>query len=151
MKKRIFSLVLAIAFCVCLMLPASAVSVTEANVPDLEVTAQAVNPLSVNVGPARAGCAGYISGGYGQLTCTLGRSISGGYVQAAVSYGNSSGIVDCFVKLPNGAIQSLGAVSATGGSTPQVPIYSLPAGDYTFMFQCTTTAQLYVSATISEP
>lgn len=142
------SLVLAIAFCFCMVIPASAMSIADVGTSELDVTTQAYNPPASPNSAARAACAGYIPGGGGQLPCTLGRYISSGYVQAAVSSNNSSGTVSCWVELPNGATQYLGTVPAAGGSTPMVPMYTLVSGTYYFIFQSTTTSQLNVSGYI---
>ena len=123
MKKRLLSLVLAIVFCVSLVIPAASVGAVEVSTPELEVTSvpsDTVRPMYSSV-PASGG--GYISGGYGTVSCTLGKYVTYAGVQAAVSPSTASGNVACMVQIPNGTIQYIGTVSASGGSTPIVHVY----------------------------
>lgn len=150
MKKRLLSLVLAIVFCVSLVIPAASVSAVEVSTPELEVTSVPSDTVRPMYNAVRAGGSGPISGGYGTISCTLGKYITNAGVQAAVSSSSASGNVTCMVQIPNGTIQYLGTVPASGGSTPIVPMYTLVPGTYTFIFQPTTTASLYVSGYIYE-
>lgn len=148
MKKKVLSLTLAIVFCLSLMLAASAVSVSEEPVRNLNVVSTDSYPLMPISGAARAFAGGTISGGYGEISCTLGRYLSEGSMQATVTSNTASGTITCFVEFPNGAIQYLGTVPASGGSTPKEPMYTLESGVYTFIFEATSAATFHVSGCI---
>ncbi len=151
MTKKIISMILALAFCFCMIIPVSAESFTptETNTTQrIEVTVSiaADEPMPIYSMPASVG--GYISNYFGQKTTTLTRNITNGAIAAGVSTSSASGNVFCSVKLPNGAIQVLGSVPASGGSTPKISFATLAKGDYTFIFEASTGAQLYVSGYI---
>lgn len=148
MKKKVLSLTLAIVFCLSLMLSASAVSVSEEPVRNLNVVSTDSYPLMPISGTPRAFCGGYISGGYGEFSCNLGKHITSGSVQATVTTNTASGTVSCYVRLLSGDIQYIGTVPASGGSTPKESVYTLNPGTYTFMFEATTAASIYVTAYI---
>lgn len=149
MKKSIISLCLSLVlFLFSAAFPVYAQEVTEANRLGDFVTMSEPGVAVPMYDGIQAGTSGYISNYYGTLTCTLGRYVSSGYIQAIVSPSTASGNVDCFVKLPNGFTKGLGSVPASGGSTQKVPMYTLQSGTYTFIFQSTTNATLSVAGYI---
>ncbi len=149
MKKR-FALLMAIfmVMCVATMVPVSAASATPEDESNRQIMTVDVAVPMYNSVPASAG--GYISGGYGEKSCTLTRHVYDGGIEAAISPNNASGTVSCGVILPNDTYQYLGSVPASGGSTGIIPFYTLASGTYTFVFEPTTTAQLYVSGYIHD-
>ncbi len=142
--KKLFALVFSLVLCVSMYaVPVSAATATPEESNRQVITVDVVSPMSVP-----ASTAGYISGGYGTRSCTLTRHLTSGSIQAAVSSSTASGTVECWVIIPNGTYQYLGTVPASGGSTQKVPFYTLATGTYTFAFEATTDAQLYVSGYI---
>ena len=91
-----------------------------------------------------------ISGGYGEVKVTIGKSISTAYFQAAVSPNNNSGTIRVSVKSPSGAYISLGGMLASGGSTNLKLVYGLSAGTYTFIFESSSFATFNVQGYIYE-
>lgn len=94
--------------------------------------------------------AGYISGGYGTLRVTIGKSISTAYFQAAVSSNNNSGNIEVFIEYPNGSIIGLGSMPASGGATILKTAYYIPSGTYTFLFYPSDLATYNVQSYIYE-
>lgn len=94
--------------------------------------------------------AGDISGGYGELKVTIGKSISTAYFQAAVSSNKNSGSIEVFIKYPNGSTAGLGSMPASGGTTLLKVAHYIPSGTYTFIFQPTSLATFNVQAYIYE-
>lgn len=145
-KNRIISVLLALTLCIMCATSAFADSST----PVTEDTSKQVVSVTVDPSTTRASgdiigaCAGDISGGSGTISCTLGKSNWNASIMAGVSSSSASGNIDCFVKLPNGSIKSLGAVSASGGTTAAIPFTYLSSGTYTFYFECSTSAKVNV-------
>ena len=92
--------------------------------------------------------AAYISDGYGVVQVTIGKYISTGYLQAAVSSNKNSGVIEVFVKYPNGSIIGLGSMPASGGTTMLKQAYGLSSGTYTFIFEPSSLATFYVQGYI---
>lgn len=151
MKKRFMCLLMVFMLCLCTAFSASAESLADDKQPGNVVTTSVTIPGTVKpMAVATAGVSGYISGGYGQKPCTLAKHITYGWIQATVSPSTATGMVVCGVRLPNGTYCSLGSVPASGGSTQMIPFYTMETGTYTFIFQPSTTEQLYISGTIFE-
>lgn len=91
-----------------------------------------------------------ISGGYGEVKVTLVRSISTAYFKGAVSSNNNSGIIQVFIKYPNGSISAIGSMPASGGATPLAIAHYIPSGTYTFIFQPSNLATYDVQGYIYE-
>lgn len=145
-KNRIISVLLALTLCIMCATSAFADSST----PVTEDTSKQVVSVSVDPSTARASgdiigaCAGDISGGSGTISCTLGKSNWNASIMAGVSSSSTSGTIECYVKLPSGATQYLGAVPASGGTTAAIPFSHLNSGTYTFYFECSTSARVNV-------
>ena len=107
MKKRFLGILsIIMALCICTAISASA----QAPGGDVARPNTAVY----------TGISGTMSDGYGEFTCTLTTKLSHGYAEAYVQTSDHYGTVDIYIRRPNGAIDYVGCVSATGGSTGQL-------------------------------
>lgn len=145
-KNRIISVLLALTLCIMCATSAFADSST----PVTEDTSKQVVSVAVDPSTARASgdvltsCGGYVSGGSGTISCTLGSSNWNASIMAGVSSSSTSGTIECYVKLPSGSTKYLGAVPASGGNTAAVHFTYLSAGTYTFYFESSTSAKVNV-------
>ena len=137
-NKRLISLICALVMIVS-VLGGSAVFAADVDTP---VHDDPVEP--VVVGPCVASGAGTCKNGTGSFSVTLTAGNWDAYIMAGVSSSSASGIVHCYVTLPNGNTQSLGSVLASGGTTSYVYFLHLSAGTYTFSFVATTGTTLEV-------
>ena len=146
--KRTISFLSAVILAICMAFPVSAASAVS-NEPGVASTENAggstVSPMYSSIPGFNAG---YISGGYGVVQVTIGKYISTGYLQAAVSSNKNSGSIIVSVKFPNGSIIGLGTMPASGGTTMLKLVYGLAAGTYTFIFEPTNLATFNVQGYI---
>ena len=140
--KRTISFLSAVILAICMAFPVSAASAVS-NEPGVASTENAggstVSPMYSSIPGFNAG---YISGGYGVVQVTIGKYISTGYLQAAVSSNKNSGRIIVSVKFPNGSMP------ASGGTTMLKLVYGLAAGTYTFIFEPTNLATFNVQGYI---
>ena len=147
-KRSLLSILMSVILTLTMVSPAYAASaVSEEPIVISANDTGMVSPMYSNTPGFNAG---YISGGYGQLTVTLGKHVSTGYFQAAVSNNKNSGTILVSVRYPNGSYVSLGFMSASGGNTTLKTAYGLSAGTYTFIFEPTSSATFNVQAYIYE-
>ena len=145
-KNRIIIVLLALTLCI--MCATSAFA--DSSSPVTEDTSKQVVSVAVDPSTARASgdvltsCGGYVSGGSGTISCTLGSSNWNASIMAGVSSSSTSGTIECYVKLPSGSTKYLGAVPASGGNTAAVHFTYLSAGTYTFYFESSTSAKVNV-------
>ena len=136
-NKRLISLICALVMIVS-VLGGSAVFAADVDTPVHD------DPVEPVVGSCIASGAGTCSNGYCEFNVYLASGNWDAYIMAGVSSSSASGIVHCYVMLPNGNIQSLGSVSASGGATSYVYSLHLSAGTYKFIFDASTSSNLEV-------
>lgn len=137
MKKRFLGILsLILALCLCTAVSASAQAPGKGDV---------ARPQTVYTGAN-----GTIENSYGELQCTLTKRLSHGYAEAYVQANNNSGTVDCFIRRPNGAVDYVGVIPASGGSTGSTSLSVMESGVYTFIFYASTAASLSVYTVIRD-
>lgn len=147
--KRSIGLLTAVAMLVFMSFPVCAApAVTE----DVVVSTESNGGSTVS--PMYSSIPGFnsadISGGYGEVKVSIGKSISTAYFKGAVSSNKNSGSIDVFVEYPNGSIINIGSMPASGGTTTLTVAHYIPSGTYTFIFYPSNLATYDVQGYIYE-
>lgn len=148
--KRTISYFTAVILAVFMVVPAYAATTAPEEVNVVATETNSVDTISPRYSSTPGFNAGYISGGYGELKVSIGKYVSTGYLQAAVSPNKNSGSINVAVKFPSGTIVGLGSMPASGGSTMLKTAHGLVAGTYTFIFEPTSLATFNVMGYIYE-
>ena len=147
--KRFIGLLTAVAMLVFMSFPVCAApAVTEDVVVSTESNGgSTVSPMYSSIPGAGADD---ISGGYGEVKVSIGKSISTAYFQAAVSSNDNDGFIEVFIKYPNGSTAGLGSMPACGGTTTLSVAHYISSGTYTFIFYPSNLAKYNVQGYIYE-
>ena len=136
-NKRLISLICALVMIVS-VLGGSAVFAADVDTPVHD------DPVEPIVGSCITSGAATCSNGYCEFNVYLSSGNWDAYIMAGVASSSASGVVHCYVTLPNGTTQSLGSVSASGGTTSYIYFLHLSAVTYKFIFDASTGKSLEV-------
>ena len=79
--------------------------------------------------------AGSISGGSGDLSCSLSMGNYWAVVQAASGPNDGNlGTIDCYLQYPSGSSVLIGTIPASNGQSTELLQYFLPFGEYKFIY-----------------
>ncbi len=141
--RRLFSMLVAVMMVVGASVSAMAAEVTPEVLAPQEVSMSAEDEPMPIFNRAIAANSGNISGGYGEIKVNLGKNVSYGGLEAAVSSNNNSGTISVSVRSPSGGYTTIGGMAASGGSTGITPVHGLGSGTYTFIFVCSNTTATF--------